>query len=266
MAPGPINDHRAGFVAAHHGLAALMPTPIRSMLPVVSPLLATPPARCDYSKFIEWLKLPRFAHSNTATNWVDFFARALPQSKKLVVDRLVELIEFGAEPQHRELDLYFAWWELQFAEQEKRRGMPLLSPQPDDSKIVLKFDHIETLGKSPQVAAAIMRFRDRASTLKIDGWNQRSVMGLLGYAVGFSGPPQSTRHAALEACMILPDCYLPQSQREFWGSRGTLRRARAIARMINLFVSLAQNRTGGDWTRACDDWRADQRWVEAGWW
>lgn len=262
---GDSGQKSAGFVAAHHALAALLPKPVQSMLPSVDPARAIVARRCDYEAILNWLKLPRFGVHNTAHNWVDYFATSLPGVKHLVVDRLAELVEFGAEPQNRQLDLYFAWWELEFMQQEKQRKMPLCPREADDTVVVLTVDEMRRLGEYPKVAEAVSRFRDGAAKLKSGGWNQRSVMSLLGYAVGWSGPTKDRRRAALEACMVLQDGFLPESQRHFWGARGTRRRARAISKMIQLFVALSEKRTHGDWSKACADWRADLGWVEATW-
>jgi hypothetical protein len=255
----------AGFVAAHHALAALLPRPVQSMLPRVDPNSPVVPKRCDYEALLSWLKLPRFGVHATAHNWVDYFAPSLPGTKHLVVDRLTELVEFGAEPQNRQVDLFFAWWELEFMHQEKQRKMPIIPREPDDAIPVLTSDQMMRLGQYPKVMESISRFREGAARLKIGGWNQRSVMSLLGYAVGWSGPTKDRRHAALEACMVLQDGFLPESQRHFWGARGTRRRARAIGKMIQLFISLSERRTHGDWSKACADWRSDLAWVEATW-
>ena len=255
----------AGFVAAHHALAALLPKAVQSMLPRVDPNSPVVPKRCDYEVLISWLKLPRFGVHDTAHNWVDYFASSLPTPKHLVVDRLAELVEFGAEPQSRQVDLFFAWWELEFMHQEKQRKMPIIPREPDDAIPVLTSDQMMRLGQYPKVMDSISRFREGAAGLKSGGWNQRSVMSLLGYAVGWSGPTKDRRHAALEACMVLQDGFLPESQRNFWGARGTRRRARAIGKMIQLFISLSERRTHGDWSKACADWRSDLAWVEATW-
>jgi hypothetical protein len=255
----------AGFVAAHHALAALLPKPVQSMLPRVDPNSPVVPKRCDYEALLSWLKLPRFGVHDTAHNWIDYFAPSLPGTKHLVVDRLAELVEFGAEPQNRQVDLFFAWWELEFMHQEKQRKMPIISREPDDAIPVLTSDQMMRLGQYPKVMESISRFREGAARLKVGGWNQRSVMSLLGYAVGWSGPTKDRRHAALEACMVLQDGFLPESQRHFWGARGTRRRARAIGKMIQLFISLSERRTHGDWSKACADWRSDLAWVEATW-
>ncbi len=255
----------AGFVAAHHALVALLPKPVQAMLPTVDPGRPVLPQRCDYETLLNWLKLPRFGFHDTAHNWIDYFAPSLPGVKHLVVDRLAELVEFGAEPQNRQLDLFFAWWELEFMHQEKQRKMPIVPREADDAVAVLTVDQMRKLEEYPKVAEAVSRFRDGAVKLKIGGWNQRSVMSLLGYAVGWSGPTKDRRRAALEACMVLQDGFLPESQRQFWGARGTRRRARAIAKMIQLFVALSEKRTHGDWSKACADWRADLAWVEATW-
>ena len=227
-----------------------------------SPVL---PKRCDYEALLGWLKLPRFGIHDTAHNWIDYFAPSLPGTKHLVVDRLAELVEFGAEPQNRQVDLFFAWWELEFMHQEKQRKMPIIPREPDDAIPVLTSDQMMRLGQYPKVMESISRFREGAARLKVGGWNQRSVMSLLGYAVGWSGPTKDRRHAALEACMVLQDGFLPESQRHFWGARGTRRRARAIGKMIQLFISLSERRTHGDWSKACADWRSDLAWVEATW-
>lgn len=255
----------AGFVAAHHALAALLPKPVQTMLPTVDPGRPVLAQRCDYETLLNWLKLPRFGVHDTAHNWIDYFAPSLLGVKHLVVDRLAELVEFGAEPQNRQLALFFAWWELQFMHQEKQRKMPIVPREADDAVAVLTVDQMRKLEEYPKVAEAVSRFRDGAAKLKIGGWNQRSVMSLLGYAVGWSGPTKGRRRAALEACMVLQDGFLPESQRHFWGARGTRRRARAIAKMIQLFVALSEKRTHGDWSKACADWRADLAWVEATW-
>jgi hypothetical protein len=235
------------------------------MLPTVDPGRPVLPQRCDYGTILNWLKLPRFGVHDTAHNWIDYFAPSLPGVKHLVVDRLAELVEFGAEPQNRQLDLFFAWWELEFMHQEKQRKMPIVPREADDAVAVLTVDQMRKLEEDPKVAAAMSRFRDGAANLTIGGWNQRSVMSLLGYAVGWSGPTKDRRRAALEACMLLQDGFLPESQRHFWGARGTRRRARAIVKMIRLFVVLSEKRTHGDWSKACADWRADLEWVEATW-
>ncbi len=255
----------AGFVAAHHALSAMLPKPVQSMLPRVDPNSPVLPKRCDYEALLRWLKLPRFGVHDTAHNWIDFFAPRLPATKHLVVDRLTELVEFGAEPQNRQVDLFFAWWELEFMHQEKQRKMPIIPREPDDAVLVLTSDQLLRLGQYPKVMESLSRFREGAARLKIGGWNQRSAMSLLGYAVGSSGPTKDRRHAALEACMVLQDGFLPESQRHFWGARGTRRRARAIGKMIQLFISLSERRTHGDWSKACADWRSDLAWVQATW-
>jgi hypothetical protein len=255
----------SGFVAAHHALAALLPKSVQSMLPRVDPSSPVLPKRCDYEAILGWLKLPRFGIHDTAHNWIDYFAPSLPGTKHLVVDRLAELVEFGAEPQNRQVDLFFAWWELEFMHQEKQRKMPIIPREPDDAIPVLSSDQMLRLGQYPKVMESLARFREGAARLKIGGWNQRSVLSLLGYAVGWSGPTKDRRHAALEACMVLQDGFLPESQRHFWGARGTRRRARAIGKMIQLFISLSERRTHGDWSKACADWRSDLAWVEATW-
>ncbi len=88
----------AGFVAAHHALAALLPKPVQAMLPTVDPDRPVPPRLCDYGALLHWLKLPRFSVQDTAHNWIDHFAPSLPGVKRLVVDRPTDPLEFGAEP------------------------------------------------------------------------------------------------------------------------------------------------------------------------
>ncbi len=89
--------------------------------------------------------------------------------------------------------------------------MPLCPREDDDTVAVLTVEKMRRLGEYPKVAEAMTRFRDGVAKLKNGGWNQRSVMSLLGYAVGWSGPTKDRRHASLEACMVLQDGFLPES-------------------------------------------------------
>ncbi len=253
---------RSGFVAAHQALLALLPPGVHAKLPAVPPTTPARPSRCDYSDIIDWLKLPRFKRQNTTPNWVDHFAPSCKKNKRLIVHRLAEVVELGAEPQLRQEDLFFAWWELTFMEAELHQSMPKLSPAPDDPQRVMPESESTRIASGSRVASAIQRLRTGRTALDATGWRQRSVLGLLGYHVGCSGAMKNERHTALEACLVFDGALLPTVQRSFWGNAATRRRLRAIQRMIALFRSLASARHHGEWRKACADWSADLEWLE----
>jgi hypothetical protein len=260
------SQNRSGKVVAAHGeLVALLPKALHGMLPVIVQRDDLNPAKCDYSEFIEWIKLPRFSSQDTAHNWIKYVAASLKHLKRRVINCLTDIIESGAEPQHRQTDLFFAWWELQFMGDHGMRPMPLLGKVDDDGSSLLTDAQMEIVRCYPHVMEATALYRHGAPRLQTDGWNQRSVLSLLGYAVGWSGPPKTRRRSALEACLVLSEDLLPQAQREFWGAAGSRRRSRAMLRMITLFITLAERRCHGDWSKACDQWRDDAEWIEGTW-
>ena len=219
-----------GFIAVHQTLLALVPQGLhRPFLPTLPADAPNGTGGVDYTRFIEWLGLPRFATGNPAPNWMDFFARRLARETRYpVVCRLVELLDFGAQPQLRELDLDHAWWELTFMPHVRLQPMPRLAREPDEAVAVWTDEQIQQSARSMDVAEALRRFDAGAKHMTAAGWNPRSVLSLLGFKVGRAGPPATVRHATLEACLILRDAAIPQSQRDFWGGRGTRRRVRAI--------------------------------------
>jgi hypothetical protein len=255
----------AGFVVVHQALVALLPEALHAKLPRLDPQRPMMPAQCDYTWLIDWLQLPRFATQAYAHNWMDYFGKKLQSGRLQVVDRLTELIDFGAEPQSRQQDLYFAWWEMEFMQDAKQPRMPAIVESVMDARMVLSVERLKIIEQYPKVIEARNRYLQGAKSLKLKEWNQRSVMGLLGYAVGWSGPMKDQRRAALEACLLLTEAELPETQRRFWGARGTHRRVQAMSTMIQLFVALSEKRTHGDWSKACNDWKADLDWLRATW-
>jgi len=250
-----------GFVVVHQSLENLLPLGLRAMLPRLDVSGTFRAADMDYGLFIEWLRLPHFATGNTGLNWSQYIAPRLhPRLRKPLIDRLAELIELGANPQSRQIDLFFAWWELEFispeARTQQRRDI-----RTDDSEFIVSLEFLKSAETNHATLNAIEKFTRLASSISRNGWNQRSVLSMLGYAVGSSGPVRAHRYVALEACLLLPDIAFPDSQREFWGVRATRGRYRAIERMINMFISLAERRTHGDWSTACQQWRQDLVWM-----
>ena len=120
------------------------------------------------------------------------------------------------------------------------------------------------LGNQPLVRLAMSRCTGDTSHAKAAGWNERSLLKLLGYTVA-NRRAETIRRSALNACLVLPDAALPDDQRNFWGGCATRRRARAIVWMIRLFIRLAEARTIGDWGAACQSWRSDVEWAEETW-
>lgn len=109
------------------------------------------------------------------------------------------------------------------------------------------------------------RFRTGAQKLRQGEWNDESILKLLGYSVGRSGPPASKRHTALEACFFLPDTAIPMAQREAWGARCSRHRVRKMSRMIEFFLSLAEKNTHRDLRESRNDWRDDLQWISQRW-
>lgn len=99
------------------------------------------------------------ATGNPAPNWMDFFARRLSRETRYpVVCRLVELLDFGAQPRQRELDLDHAWWELTFMPQAQVRPMPRLAHGQDEAVLVWSDTQIQRAAESMSVANALKRF------------------------------------------------------------------------------------------------------------
>jgi hypothetical protein len=182
----------------------------------------------------------------------------VPQLRQTFANQLAQAIEAGAEPQNRLSDIHHAWWELAFMSSQSDSSNPAT---PDDFTLLLPDEEIGRWTRDHEIQRALSRFRSSTVSTGSNGWNQRSLLSILGYAVGTSGRPANVRRIALRACILLPDHDLPMDQREFWGPRASRRRGRAVARMIRLFVSLAESRTHGDWTKACADWHSDLTWL-----
>lgn len=251
-----------GFTIAHEALVSALPTGIRALLPVVDPTLQVVPNSCDYSRLLDWLRLPRFSSDETSTEWARYFAPRLRDSRGRVLDLLMTLVELGAEPQRRLSDLAHAWWELE--NMEPSAGSFQMDRHHADLERLVSVDDARLVSQEPGVASRLGRLGSVPQLAAGGGWNQRSVLSLLGYAVGWSGHPIEERRDALRACLVMQDNLVPRDQREFWGSSGTRRRVRAIERMIGMFISLAKHRTSGNWTRACSDWESDLGWIRAG--
>lgn len=259
MAQGSLG---VGFVVAHRALMELLPTGLRGLLPVVELGLAKAPSECDYGQFVAWLRLPRLTSGNPSPDWARRFAHPLGMSRRRVLDLLATLVELGAEPQDRQEDLYHAWWELE--NMEPAVSVVQLSGDPQDSRVVMASSDQRRLATDPAILASLGRLSNATYATGAGGWNQRSVLSTLGYAVGWSGTTVANRRIALRACIVMPDDMVPDGQRDFWGSRASHRRVRAIERMISLFISLAEHRTSGSWARACEDWEDDLQWLRTG--
>jgi hypothetical protein len=251
-----------GFTIAHDALASALPTGIRALLPVVDANLQIVSSSCDYSRLLDWLRLPRFSSGETSPEWARYFAPSLRDSRGRVLDLLMTLIELGAEPQRRLDDLAHAWWELE--NMEPSAGSFQMERHHSDLERLVSVDDVRLVSQEPEVASRLGRLGSVPQAAAGRGWNQRSVLSLLGYAVGWSGHPIEERRIALRACLVMRDDLVPRDQREFWGGSGSRRRVRAIERMIGMFISLAKHRTSGNWTRACSDWEADLGWIRAG--
>jgi hypothetical protein len=146
------------------------------------------------------------------------------------------------------------------------RGATPSSPQcPNDADAVGTAAQMAAISSTPAVQAAIRAFRANAVNLTAENWNECSVLRLLGYRVGASGATKLERRHALEACLVLDDTHVPLTQREYWGRSGSRRRLRAIRRMIELFISLAESRKRGDNTLPCSQWREDIAWMKLQW-
>jgi hypothetical protein len=254
--PGP------GIVAAHHTIVALLPPGLRGLLPAVAPDKPIVPSKCDYGVFIEWLRLPQFATGSPSPDWSRKFALSLGPSRLRVIDLLTTLVELGAEPQSRQFDLFYAWWELE--NMEPSNSTFQLAPDASDMQQLISTEEASQLASIDSVASCLHRLSRSTYTASASGWNQRSLLSLLGYAVGVSGGSIEERRTALRACFVMPDALVPRFQREFWGPCASRRRSRAIERMIRLFVSLAEHRTSGNWARACSDWSTDISWIGSG--
>lgn len=251
-----------GFTIAHEALALALPTGIRALLPRVNADLQIVPASCDYSRFLKWLRLPRFSSGYTSPDWSRSFAPSLRDSRGRVLDLLMTLVELGAEPQCRLNDLAHAWWELENL--EPSAGAFHMERHHSDLERLVSVDDARLVSQEPAVAYRLGRLGSAPRAAAGGGWNQRSVLSLLGYAVGWSGHSIEERRIALRACFVMRDELVPRDQREFWGFSCSRRRVRAIERMIGMFIALAKHRTSGNWTRACNDWEADLGWIRAG--
>ena len=58
----------AAFIASHQALLALVPQGLHTILPTLPVGAPIGPRSVDYTTFIEWLGLPRFALEEAATN------------------------------------------------------------------------------------------------------------------------------------------------------------------------------------------------------
>jgi len=259
-ASGPSEPIRRALLrSATQALIELLPIGLRSLLPAASD--SRPINSHDFSKLLAHINLPRFATGDTSLNWSRHFAKSLSKGARMrFAHHLAQAIEAGASPRSRLFDLHHAWWELVFMGSDADSRNPLSA---DDSVALLPANEISCRLGDPDIQTAMVRFRSSALDEETNGWNQRSLLSFLGYAVGVSGRPVSARRASLQACLLLPDQDLPIDQRDFWGNQATRRRGRAVMRMIRLFISLAEGRTHGDWSRACTDWRADLKWLES---
>lgn len=251
-----------GFTIAHETLAAALPTGIRALLPRVDAKLEVVPISCDYSRLLEWLRLPRFSSGYTSPDWSRSFAPRLRDSRGRVLDLLMTLVELGAEPRGRLDDLAHAWWELE--NMEPSAGAFQMARHDSDVERLVSVDDARLVSQEPAIASRLGLLNAAPHSTAGRGWNQRSVLSLLGYAVGWSGHSIEDRRIALRACLVMPDELVPRDQRDFWGVCCSRRRVRAIERMIGMFIGLAKHRTSGNWTRACDDWEADLGWIRAG--
>ena len=249
----------ADVIPTHDALEKLLPRGVRCKRPSINRAGLVVPSRTDYTNIIDWLQLPKFTAHNVAHNWLNYFAQGISESKVEVAELLVRLVECGAQPQNREGDLYFAWWELAFAPE---KTAPRISRDPNDAVAAISKEIYKSLAACPKVSAKLAGFTRRASSIAGEGWNPRSVLSLLGYSVGRSGPRLDERRAALGACLILGADLIPSVQKEFWGAPATRRRAHSIVRMIHSFIALAAARTHGDWSKACADWAADLQWMD----
>jgi hypothetical protein len=248
-----------GFLAAHESLSSLLPPGLRVLLPMVDSQRPVTPLTSDYSRFIAWLKVPRFATGNPAPDWARRFGHPLGEKRRRVLDLLATLVELGGQPQDRQDDLFHAWWELENMEPSYSKFQ--LVPNAHDSHLLLPVGDVVCMSDSPLVARCLDRLQAASFSSTAGGWNQRSILSVLGYAVGLSGASVAQRRVALRACFVMPDELVPRAQREFWGVRASHRRVRAIERMISLFISLAEHRTSGSWTIACRDWHQDLEWI-----
>ena len=250
-------ERRALLQRALLALTNLLPIGFSSLLPEFSEV--QPIKMHDFSRLVVRINLPNFTKGNTSPIWPKLFAKPVaPQLRQTFANQLAQAIEAGAEPQNRLSDIHHAWWELAFMGSQSESSNPA---KPDDLTLLLADEEIARWTGDHDIQRALSRFRSSNISTESNGWNQRSLLSILGYAVGTSGRPANVRRVALQACLLLPDHALPIEQREFWGPRASRRRGRAVARMIRLFVSLAENRTHGDWTKACADWNSDLRWL-----
>ena len=248
----------AAFIASHQALLALVPQGLHTILPTLPVGAPIGPRSVDYTTFIEWLGLPRFAPEEAATNWINFFAKELPEDdRRPAVCRLLELIEFGARPSDRKQDLRIA-----------RRKLPIRPGSTRPPTVVMRDwdeEQIQRVADFPSVAKALNEFRVGAKRMRPGEWNDESILKLLGYSVGKAGPPATKRHAALEACFVLHSTAIPRVQRESWGTQGTRHRVRRIRSMIEFFLMLAERKSHRDLREACRDWRDDLRWISEQW-
>lgn len=217
----------------------------------------------DMDELLTWLQLPRFLAGNPAWNWVRWYASAIPPGERLSLTRtLDQLMDLNAEPQARRLDVRFAAWELEFVGlAASTTPLPVVGTQKSDPILLMPPAQVVaewTRLKTPACLAALKELSADGMSL---GWNPRSVLSVVGYAVGWSGVPKSVRHDALLAAVVAPKTLLPTLHREWWGDAGTQRRKRVVVAMLDLFCKLAKGRTHGDWSRACSHWRSDVDWL-----
>lgn len=190
----------AAFIASHQALLALVPQGLHTILPTLPVGAPIGPRSVDYTTFIEWLGLPRFALEEAATNWINFFAKELPEDdRRPAVCRLVELIEFGARPSDRKQDLLIA-----------RRKLPIRPGSTRPPTVVMRDwdeEQIQRVADLPSVAKALNEFRVGAFRMRPGSGMTKASLNSSGTALAkLRRQPRSvTRHLKhASSCIALP--------------------------------------------------------------
>lgn len=95
-------------------------------------------------------------------------------------------------------------------------------------------------------------------------WPSVGFLGYMGYAVGYTGPSELERHAALRRAYYaraLPYVF-PQDYRAGWGRPRSSSRLQKIAQSIASFCKNAKRRQG-DMSLAIAEWESDMNWLRA---